>query len=173
MITDTSYFKRANSCTFRTAAEILEKSGISLAKVSDVIGTDRSYSEKICRLKGAKRSNYLEVDGYLVAYTKVSSFESSVSTLLLISGADISFTGSQRDEKFLISGRAKEGVVEKGIDIGRILKNVGESWKNVSGGGHKGAAVLKGEGKVKIFLEQCVDYAADQIREMGSSRPKR
>lgn len=172
LITDTSHFKRADSHTFRTAADILEKSGISLEQVSNVIKVDRSFSEKICRFKGIKRSNYIEINGYLVANTKVGSFESSVSTLLLITGADISFTGSQRDEEFLISGRAREEMVEKGIDLGRTFKSMARSKNRVYGGGHKGAGVLKGDGKVEILLEECVKSVVSQIRKSGSSRPR-
>ncbi len=172
MITDTSHFKRADPLTFRTAADILEKGGISLQQVTDIIKEDRRYSEKISRLKGAKRSKYLEINGYLIAYTKVSSFESSVSNLLLIAGADISFTASQRDDKFLISGRAKEELTKSGIDVGKILKTIGDTKEGVSGGGHLGAAVLKGTGEVDEFLDECVDCAVNEIREQGLNRPK-
>ncbi len=172
MITDTSHFKRADPLTFRTAADILERGGISLQQVTDIIKEKRRYSEKISRLKGAKRSKYLEINGYLIAYTIVSSFESSVSNLLIITGADISFTASQRDDRFLISGRAKEELTRSGIDIGKILKSIGDSKEGVSGGGHLGAAVLKGTGEVDEFLDECVDRAVNEIRELGLNRPK-
>ncbi|MFW6141743.1 MAG: DHH family phosphoesterase, partial [Candidatus Saliniplasma sp.] len=154
MITDTSHFKRADALTFRTASEVLEKGNINLLQVSKIIKENRRFSEKICRLKGVRRNKYLEINGYLIAYTNVSSYESSVSNLLLVAGADISFTASQRDEKFLISGRAKEDITLSGIDIGRIFKEIGESKDNISGGGHEGAAVLKGIGDGEALLQE-------------------
>ncbi len=172
IMTDTSHFRRADFQTFRIASEIMEKSSVKVEQVANIIEKERSYSEKICRLKGIQRSDYIEVNGYLVAYTRVKVFESSVSNLLLNAGADIGFTGSKRDGMFLISGRVDADLVDSGIDIGKIFKDIAASETEVSGGGHEGAAVLKGIGDCDKYLEKCVDHAVDHIRKKGLGRAK-
>ncbi len=172
IMTDTSHFRRGDSLTFKIASEIMEKGSVDVQKVANIIEKERSYSEKICRLKGAQRVHFKEVNGYLIAYSRVKIFESSVSNLLLIAGADISFTGSQRDEVFIISGRASRDLLKSGIDLGQMFTYIQESYSDLYGGGHKGAAVLKGTGDCEKYLEKCLNHTLDMIRKKGLSRAK-
>ncbi len=169
MITDTSGFRRATVDTFRTLADIIELSGASISEVYDTISSRRTYSEKICRLKGAERSLHVRESGLLIAYTYVSSFESSVSDMLLRTGADISFSGSQRDENFLISSRVRNDIIKMGVDMGQLFNELAKEFDNVSGGGHPGAAVLKGKGEVEEFTERLVRRTRAMIKERDIS----
>lgn len=172
IITDTSDLRRGDFRTFRTLGNILELNGTTLNEVREIISESMSYSEKIARLKGAERLSYCETNGIIIAKSKVSSFESSVSGSLLGLGADISYTGSQRDEEYLISGRAKEDIIERGFDIGSIFKDLSEECSDLSGGGHEGAGVLSGKGDVEKYLNKCVNRSLKKIRELGISNSK-
>ncbi|MFP4051067.1 MAG: DHH family phosphoesterase [Thermoplasmata archaeon] len=172
IITDTSDLRRGNSKTFRTLSRILELEGITLNEVREIISESLSYSEKIARLKGAERFSFCETNGIIIAKSKVGSFESSVSGALLGLGADIAFTGSQRNDEYLISGRAKDDIIERDFHIGAILKELSEIGKNISGGGHEGAGVMTGEGDVEKYLNRCVNISLKKIRDLGISNPK-
>ncbi len=171
ILTDTSGLRRANVDTLRTLAEMMELSGVAISEVYSIISSQRTYSEKICRLKGAERSKHVREKGFLIAYTYVSSFESSVSEMLLRVGADISFSGSQRSNEFLISCRSKNEVINRGVDMGKLFHRLTEKEDNISGGGHPGAAVLKGKGDVEEYMEKLVRRTRAVIKEKGISKP--
>ncbi len=82
-----------------------------------------------------------------------------------MAGADVAFVGSQRDERFRISARAKQDIVRKGLHLGRLLDEVGGETDN-SGGGHAGAAGLTGVGDVEAVLNMCMSRALDFLREL-------
>ncbi len=172
IITDTSGLKRARSDTLTTLAQVLELGDIDLPEIFDIIYHDRNYSENVCRLKGAERLSFREVNGYLVAWTKVGSFESSVSNSLIALGADVAFTGSQRGGDLLISARSKNGLMEKGLDLGSVVKELTEDIDRLNGGGHPGAAVLKGQGDVDRMITELVDRVSDWVREKRIERKK-
>ncbi|MFO8110679.1 MAG: DHH family phosphoesterase [Thermoplasmata archaeon] len=170
ILTDTSGFSRGTCETFRILSDIMDASGITIPEVYSIISSERSYSEKICRLKGAERSSHLRENGFLIAYTYVKSFESSVCGMLLRAGADIAFTGSQRGDEFLISSRCLNEMVEHGVSLGEIFHDLAEDVQELSGGGHTGAAVLKGKGDVKEYMTLLVQRTQGLIREKDISR---
>ncbi len=172
ILTDTSSLKRGDAKTFSTLSEIMKSSGVSLDRVRSVLFERRSYSEKIARLKGAKRATHHEVNGFIIATTNIGAFEGSVSSYLLEGGADIAFSGSEKDESFRISGRADNEIVEQGLDIGGIFQVLSKEDVDVSGGGHPGAAVLTGEGALKTYLDKCIERVYNEIDERGLGKQK-
>ena len=78
------------------------------------------------------------------------------------------FVGSQRDERFRISARARQEMVRKGFHLGKLLDDVGEETYN-SGGGHAGAAGLTGVGDVEAVLNMCLSRSLDFLREVRDS----
>lgn len=169
ILTDTSGLSRGTRETFLTLSSIMEATDVSISEVHSIISSKRTYSERICRLKGAERSAHVREKGFLIAYTYVNSFESSVAEMLLRAGADISFSGSQRDDEFLISARVLNDAVEKGIDMGELFHETANEHPNISGGGHPGAAVLKGKGDVNEYMDILVQYTRESIRDKGLS----
>ncbi|MFW6041018.1 MAG: DHH family phosphoesterase [Thermoplasmatota archaeon] len=170
ILSDTSNLRRADWRTLSILSEILKKSDISLEEVREVINDSRSFSEKICRLKGAKRLSFKKIKGYLIAFTNVSSFESSVSSMLIFIGADVGFTVSKREKRLLLSGRAKELLITEGLDLGDIFKEICEGYPNLTGGGHPGAAIIKGKGDADEILEICIRKTINFISESELER---
>ncbi len=171
ILADTSSLKRGDHHTFRNLSEILERSRVSLQSVKDILYDDYSYSEKIARIKGAKRLSHREVNGMIIASTNIGAFESSVAGSLLGLGADVGLTGSNRKERFLLSARARESIVEEGLNIGDILFQITEDFNDIEGGGHAGAGVLSGVGDLERFKNICVDRIVEYIREEEIKRP--
>jgi len=172
IFTDTSSLRRGTSETFKVLSEIMEKSGVELEEVRSTLFDKRSYSEKIARLKGVQRSSYHEVNGFIIVKTEIGAFEGSVSSYILRGGADVALSGSENEDGFRISGRAKEDVLERGIDIGRLFKSIQKSDSKAFGGGHPGAGVLTGEGSVGEYLDLCIEKIVDEIKEQGLGKTK-
>ncbi len=171
ILTDTSFLRRGDADTFRILSEIMKSSEVSINEVSRILSYDVPYSEKISKFKAAKRLDYKKVNGYFVAYTNVSSFESSVSSMLLMIGADVSFTMSKRGDDIRISARAVDEIVAEGFDLGELFKSIAKNRENFSGGGHEGAAVLNGTDGNEKLLRECVGLTVEWIKDKGLERP--
>lgn len=172
ILTDTSYLNRADERTFRILAELFSHSEITISQVKKELFKRRTYSEKICRLKGAKRSSFEKVNGYLIAYTKVNSFESSACDILLKAGADVAFSVSERDEGIIISGRTRDSMLKLGMDLGAMMKVISSTKENTSGGGHPGAAVFKGNCDSDKVLRELIAKVTEEIKVKGWYRRK-
>lgn len=172
ILTDTSGLRRGDSFTFRTLSRIMSKTDVTIDLVQNILSRPRSYSEKICRLKGASRSYHSRVNGILICSSSVSSYESSVCNSLLNTGADVAFVASKKNDEILVSARVKSDLVENGFDLGIVFKKVTEVCKTVSGGGHQGAGVLRGKGDVKTVLDCLIKGAEEHILSMGIERSK-
>ncbi len=172
ILTDTSSLYRGTAQTFKTLSEIMSKSGVSLDQVRSILYDKRSYSEKVARLKGGQRSTFHEVNGFIIALTEIGAFESSVSNYLLQGGADVALSGSENEDSFRISGRAKKNTVDIGIDMSKIFQMVAENEPELSGGGHPGAAVLAGKGDLKRHLDICKQKITENIKEKGLGKSK-
>ncbi|MEE9150991.1 MAG: DHH family phosphoesterase [Thermoplasmata archaeon] len=165
ILTDTGKFRHATASTLKTFGEIMEASGIGMEEVLSVFEEEHEtdYSKKISILKGAQRLRYQSLEGYIVAISQVSSFESGVCNALLSIGADVAFVGSQRDDEFRISSRTTQAIVKKGLHLGNLMADMGKEI-GCNGGGHDGAAGLNGVGDVEAMLNICMERAKEAFR---------
>jgi bifunctional oligoribonuclease and PAP phosphatase NrnA len=170
MLTDSGHFRFANATMMRSFAEVMETSGIEMDEVMDLTDLDTDVSERISQLKGAQRMRFERIGDNIVAISLGSAHESSVCKALLSIGADVSFVGSQRDDRFRISSRARQDMVRKGFHLGVLLDEVGGETSN-NGGGHAGAAGLTGVGDVEAVLNICMKRTMDFFRGIQGRRP--
>ena len=169
MLTDSGHFRFANSALMRTFSEVMEVSGINMDEVMDLTDLEPDVSERISQLKGAQRMRFDRLGDHIVAISLGSAHESSVCKAMLSIGADVAFVGSQRDERFRISARARQDAVRKGLHLGKLLDEVGGETSN-NGGGHAGAAGLTGVGDVEAILNMCMSKSMAFFRERRSSQ---
>ena len=165
ILTDTGNFKYARPSSMMAFAEIMESHEIHMDEAMDIVSLDVDLSEKISQLRGAQRLKYWKVGDRIVAISQGSAFEASVCKALLYLGADIAFVGSQRDETFRISARARQDIVRKGVHLGRLLNGVGSETSN-GGGGHPGAAGISGVGDVEAMLNISAENAIKQLKKL-------
>ncbi len=165
MLTDSGHFRFANPALMRTFAEVIERSTINIDEVMDLTDLEPDVSERVSQLKGVQRLRFERIGDRIVAISMGSAHESSVCKAVLSAGADVVFVGSQRDEKFRVSSRARQDVVRSGLHLGRILDMVGGETSS-SGGGHPGAAGLTGVGDVEAILNMCMERTLDVFRTM-------
>lgn len=168
IVTDTGKFKFARVDTFCIFAEMMRDQGVEMDEVLGLANLEPDISERISQLRGAQRLKYWKVGPHIVAISHGSAFEASVCKGILALGADVAFVGSQRDEQFRISSRARPALVRKGLHLGKLLDGVGSETSN-GGGGHPGAAGITGVGDVEAILNIAAQNAMDAIRQMDSS----
>jgi phosphoesterase RecJ-like protein len=168
MLTDSGHFRFANAAMMRTFSEVMEASGINMDEAMDLTDLEPDVSERISQLKGAQRMRFERLGDNIVAISLGSAHESSVCKAMLSIGADVAFVGSQRDEKFRISARARQDIVRQGMHLGKLLDEVGGETSN-NGGGHAGAAGLTGVGDVEAVLNMCMARSMAFFRERRES----
>ncbi len=163
MVTDSAGFSIATTGFFHDLAAVLDGGGLEFEEILDSISVPKDWSEKIARLKGAQRLEFIREGDYIISVSRVSSFESSVAKSLLYLGADVSFVGAAKDGEVRISSRASRDAVNKGIHLGRdILPGVMPLIKG-DAGGHAGAAGANGVDA--SHLDEALELCLQRTRE--------
>ncbi len=165
MFTDSGGFRFADPRLLRAFSDVMEKCGIHMDEVMTLTKAPDSISERVAVLKSMERMRFERIGPYLIVVSLAGSFEASVCRALLEAGADVAIVGSQRDETFRLSARAKQDAVRKGLNLGAILGDVGTETGTV-GGGHEGAAGVSGVGDAEAMLHMCKCRAMDFFREL-------
>ena len=136
MLTDSGHFRFANAALLNSMATVLRESSIGMDEIMDLTEMESDVSERVSQLKGAQRLRFDRVGDKIAAVSQGSAHESSVCRAIILAGADVAFVGSQRDENFRISARAKQepwcARAAPGEAAGRGWGRDGEN----SGGGH-------------------------------------
>lgn len=168
IVYDTRHFILSSARTLRVSAEMLE-AGASLERVLQALQSPpMELPERIARIKGAKRMHAVRAGDYIVAFTHVGAYESSVARAILDLGADMVIIVSERGSETRVVGRAKRGVVEKlGIQLGRdIMEPLGRSLGG-GGGGHAQAAGASVRASLERTLSEAVRLVENILRSRG------
>ncbi|MCQ2056022.1 MAG: DHH family phosphoesterase [archaeon] len=169
MLTDSGHFQYSNPEMLRDFAHILEITGLGIDEVIDLTKNDVSVSERIATIKCVERSKFERIGDMIVATSYGGSYEASGCRILIQAGADVSFVASQRDENFRLSARATQEAVRRGVNLGKIVKDIGLET-TTDGGGHSGAAGLSGVGDVEAMLHICTERTLEEFRMIKKAR---
>ena len=134
---DTRRFLEASPKTFHVMEWLYPQGNYTLAY--SLLSEQPSRSERIAKLKGVTRAVLLDVCGYIVAVTQVSAYEAAVARALVGLGADIAIVVGGSGVEVRASLRASRGLLEKGLSLDVIIKEIAEKIGG-TGGGHPGAA---------------------------------
>ncbi|MEM2890734.1 MAG: DHH family phosphoesterase [Candidatus Hadarchaeum sp.] len=155
VISDTGHFRFANPETF-TAVEGLLKAGADYNRALELLKPPDDFSRRVAMLKAAGRSELQRINGRLIVFSDLGSFEGDAAGMLVRIGADVAFVGSEEKGEFRVSGRASpEFLKETGIHLGEMMEELGKQF-NGSGGGHAGAASVSGKGSFEEVKKQIV-----------------
>ncbi|MHA1606911.1 MAG: DHH family phosphoesterase [Candidatus Freyarchaeota archaeon] len=125
--------------TLKTAAFLLEKGG-DYTFAHRVLKGIMDRAEKIARLKAAKRAEITDVNGWIIVFTRVGSYEASACRGLIELGADVAIVGTERKDEIRISARATKEFYERTrVHLGKVMNKLGKTIGG-SGGGHTLAA---------------------------------
>ena len=165
MITDGGTFQLADPRLLRAFASVMERCGIPMDEALELTRAPVSMSERVATVKALERTKFDRVGSLIVATAVAGSFESSVCRALLCAGADVAFVASQRDDVFRMSSRATQDAVRRGVNLGAILKGIGDET-STAGGGHDGAAGISGIGDAEAMLHMCTCRTMEVLRDI-------
>ncbi len=156
IMADSQHLFLAGSKTIETVNDLC-KLGASLEIARKVLMHERDFSERIARLKAARRIVVYSSNNFIVAFSRVGSFHASAARGLLELGADLAVVvgGDDKASKASLRSTQKfyaESKLHLGTDIASSLTD--------SGGGHPTAAslsVIVGEDQLAEMLMHAIE----------------
>ncbi|GAB4310313.1 MAG: bifunctional oligoribonuclease/PAP phosphatase NrnA [Promethearchaeota archaeon] len=142
ILTDSRNLSLASRKTLATLTKLLEDDDeTSMSTLINLLKADPPRSERIARLKGAKRAEVFYFGDWIVAITRVSSFGGSVCKSLVTMGADVAVCLSfDKKQGLLVTCRAGEAVIKAtGLSLPHLLEELERKLPGQSGG-HQAAA---------------------------------
>ncbi len=151
------------SPTVLAALELLMSMSGDYRKALDMLRSEMDRSEKIARLKAATRAAVYDMNGLIVAVSKVSAFEGSACRALLDLGADVAVVIAFKDGYVRVIGRARPVVESMGLHLGKdIMEELG---KRLNGGGGGHALAAGAAGTWEKSSEELVNLVVDLLRK--------
>ena len=144
LVYDSRHFHIATNKTFEHFLFLL-RYGADYKQVLNLLSTPLDKSERVARLKAAKRTVVYDEFGLLIAATTIQSYEASASRSLIGLGADIAFACAKKKDEVRISSRCNSAVNrDYGLDLAKdVMEPLGELIGG-AGGGHPSAAGANG-----------------------------
>ena len=163
IVADTADLKLSVKETLERIIRIGSITGVELRNVFSFLRTPQDPSLRMACLKGTSRLRIRMTEGVFIVTTQVSSFQGDVASKLLRLGADVAFAGGKKKEKLNVSGRARTDLVDRGLSLARVMEIVASKIGG-EGGGHAGAAALRGKGDVDEVLTMCVNETKKEVK---------
>lgn len=148
IVADTAHLRLADLEVFEILVELLE-TGVKFEEILNLITTRPDISENIACLKAAKRIKIYRIDDILVVFSMLGSHEAAAARGFVRLGADIAVVAAIKEDEIRISSRGKEKILNYGLDLSEIFKEVG-AMIDGSGGGHDLAGSANGKNKKAI-----------------------
>jgi len=167
LLTDSGNFHFAGRNSFGVMAEAMELIKMQLYEIRELFSVELSLSERIAKLKAAKKSSIYRMGKTLVVTSHVGAFESQAAGSFIRLGADVAFVAMQEKNSVRVSGRASQRFVDAmEIDLAKdVLHRLAEFFEG-EGGGHVTAAAFTGKTKSKeLMLEKCRELLLEKLKE--------
>lgn len=154
---ETGHFAIATTRSLKLACELLN-AGVDGTKALNIIRVPMDNSERIARMKSARRLNWENISGWIVATSTVGSFHASVARSLIALGAHFAIVGGEKEDKLTLSFRSTgEFFSGTNFHLGRDLATVLGETMNGAGGGHSTAAGATVQGSLDEVLRKSVE----------------
>lgn len=168
---DTRRFYFADTSTLQTAIRLIEY-GADYEQCIKALLMRPDRSERIARLKAAGRAKIHMIGDWVIATSKIGTFEASVCRALIEMGADVAIVGGSpsKDVVRISSRSTREFSIATSINLGT---DVMEPLGNIiggKGGGHANAAGANGTKGLEEAIVKSVHLIRTMIeRKHGSS----
>jgi nanoRNase/pAp phosphatase (c-di-AMP/oligoRNAs hydrolase) len=164
IIYDSKRFSIVGKGTFRAASYLVD-AGADYQNALSVLRHPIGRSEKIARLKAAQRSRIVEIDGWIISLSEVSSFGASACRGLMDLGADAAIVSSDKKKLKRVSARSTSRFCKNtGVNLAKVMEKVGVELGG-SGGGHATAATVSGMEDARKAEKLVLRYIHEMIRE--------
>lgn len=144
IITDTRWFRHANTRTFEIMMRILSDSSLSYEEASHLYLFPYVQSERVAILKGMQRLKFRSKGNRIIASTIIGAHESSFATLLA-EVVDVVFVASSKGEDVRITGRSRE------LNLLEVYERIADGFP-CTYGGHINAAGMRCRGDAEAIL---------------------
>jgi len=163
IISDTGHFRFAKDETFEAVHQLLEAGG-DYARVNESLNLSEDYSKRVAMLKAAARAELRLIHKRLVIFSELGSFEGDAAGMLVRIGADVAFVGSEEKGEVRVSGRARQKTLKlTGLHLGELMEEMGKQFEG-SGGGHAGAASMRGKGKLEEVKKHLFGFLERKLK---------
>jgi nanoRNase/pAp phosphatase (c-di-AMP/oligoRNAs hydrolase) len=160
---ETGHFAIATTRSLKLACKLLNL-GVDGTEGLKIIRVPMDNSERIARLKSARRMNWESIDGWLVASTTVGSFHASVARSLINLGAHLAIVGGEKQDRLTLSLRSTaEFFAGTNFHLGRDLATILGQTMNGAGGGHSTAAGATVQGKLDDAMRKSVELFREYL----------
>lgn len=143
MVSDSVDLSLADSVLLQSVAGCLQKTGFSIQEIRQLYAAPEDFSERIAKLKGLHRVQLFEMNGFLVALSHASFFESQIAMALLSAGADVSFVAGmeKKSDVCRMACRANLSILKKSkLNLAEDICIQLPRFFGGQGNGHSGAA---------------------------------
>lgn len=169
LVYDSRHFHIAMNTTFEHFSQLLGY-GANYEQVLSLLFTPLDKSERMARLKAAKRAIVYDEFGLLIVVTTIRSYEASVCRSLIGIGADIAIACAMKKDEVRISARATSAVVrDSGLDLAKdVMEPLGELIGG-AGGGHPSAAGANGVANIDHALGLALNLLRKALKAHANS----
>jgi len=140
IVYDSRRFLLPPDTAIRAVVGMMHK-GASLRLAVEMLTNEQGASERMARLKGASRVKIYKAGEWLIAFSRVGSFEASVARALTDIGADLAFIIHEEKGALRLTGRSTDKFHRMtGLNLSSdIMKPLAVAFAG-QGGGHPTAA---------------------------------
>ncbi len=159
---DTKHFSMGGPETFQIISSLLEKVG-NVSRIKELLSVPPKQSEKIARLRAGQRAEIKVVGDWVLAFSRLGSFQSSGARALLSLGADAAVVVGEDKGVLRASFRSRNQFHRlTRIHLGEMVGALASRFSG-SGSGHPTAAGFNGEGSKEDFMEHVKKLFLDEL----------
>ena len=163
LITDTGRFKHADESALRCAADIMSGADFDYQTFIERIQSENiTASDRGAIVKALSRCEMKDCGPWNLVSTYAGIHEGKIATILMQTGADVSFVSRFRNGETRITARAPRSSTKSGLHLGEIMQRLSVQLGG-EGGGHDGAAGWSGK-QDRISAESAFINILSQIR---------
>jgi nanoRNase/pAp phosphatase (c-di-AMP/oligoRNAs hydrolase) len=165
---DTKHFSMGGPKTFQVISMLLEKVG-DISRIKDLLSVPSKKSERIARLRAGQRADIEIIGDWVMAFSRLGSYQSSGARALLYLGADVAVVAGEDKEALRASFRSKNQFHRiTGIHLGEMVSEYA-SRLGGSGSGHPTAAGYNGEGSIEDLMDNIKKIFITRLRASTTS----
>jgi nanoRNase/pAp phosphatase (c-di-AMP/oligoRNAs hydrolase) len=147
---DSKFFSIGSAQTYQSVSELLEITG-DISSTRELFNSTIQLPEKIARIKAAQRTETHQINGWIIALSRLGSYQSSGARALISIGADVAVVTGEDKGDLRASLRSTQRFHDKtAIHLGNLISEASETLDG-QGNGHPTAAGYNGSGDIDEF----------------------
>jgi nanoRNase/pAp phosphatase (c-di-AMP/oligoRNAs hydrolase) len=152
---DSKFFSIGSAKTYKSVSQLLKITG-DISSTRELFNSTIQLPEKIARVKAAQRAETHQLNGWIIAISRLGSYQSSGARALVALGADVAVvTGDDKGDLRSSLRSTQRFHYETAIHLGDLISEASETLEG-QGSGHPTAAGYNGSGDIDEFHSKVV-----------------